>query len=222
MLASCTLAVILGLGIQIGRMSLNPPDHEQPEVVQGSQNTSSSELALQQAPNVTLTPMKESQGTAAQAAQTRQTETAAQPLTTTHSIESTKPNQSSKANTSLRESNNRISIRSVQTKSSGNSIEFKLTIVNLYSEMLSGSITISAGEAASSPVRFSMRNSVTKTLVLNSINIAEKESTEIPVVVTFRDQDDNITKKETLLIKINANGESNPNKKSQFASRSNE
>jgi hypothetical protein len=221
-LASCASGVILGLGIQIGRMSLNPPDHEQAELVQGSQKPSSTESELQQAPNVTLTPIKESPSTAAQAAQTRQSQTAAQPLNTPHSIESTKSNQSSKANTAVRESEGRISIKSVQTKSSGNSIEFQLTIVNLYGEMLSGSITISTGEAASNPVRFSMRNSVTKTLVLNSINIAENESTEIPVVVTIRDQDDKITKKETLLIKVNAKGESNPNKKSQFASRSNE
>jgi hypothetical protein len=202
MLVSCAAAVILGLGIQIGRMSWHFFGHEQLKHVQESQKPSTTELDLQQGSNVPPATTKESPNKTEQAADAAQTESSA------------------KLNTA--EPNSKISIKSVQTKSLGDKIELNLTIINRNNKVQSGSIDVTAGETVSSPVRFSMRNSVTKTIVLNKVNVSENRSTELPIVVTIRDRDGRISKQETFQIKTNVTSATKPNQKSQFASRSNE
>ncbi len=184
MLVSCAAAVILGLGIQIGRMSWHLVGQEQ------------------QGANVPPATTKESPNKTEHAADVAQTESSA------------------KLNTA--EPKSKISIKSVQTKSLGDKIELNLTIINLNNEVQSGSIAASAGAAVSRPVRFSMRNSVTKTVVLNKVNVSANGSTELPIVITIRDRDGRISKQATFQMNTNDTREKKPNQKSQFASRSNE
>lgn len=198
-LACCAVASMLGLGFQIGRISLQPsvslqstvPEHQMLTDVPLPSNQKATSIDGGAVPSAPV-------------AMPAQTSVLSEPS------EDRSP------------AARKLSIKSLQAQTSEDSIELSFALVNLTKEMLSGSITVTARDAVSDAVSFSMKKTVTKTLLLDSRLAADSLANELPVTVTIRDRGGEVMQKETLQIKMKVTNQTEGSRSEQLAPGSNE